>query len=181
MVTGRGREGGLCLQTMPGSGSRIGGIQQSTACTHNFSQPSLFSSQSILGAHIYFFIPLHKAGGGCLLNPTLERSGQNYLSWHHQIMAPVHFRSGTGCKVHHRSPNLPFLSASFSRKMLPTLTLTPLPRLNRRCFPSPQAAVCMFKGFGDGVPESLVCHMRTAPQHYGSLVQSSATLLTQVM
>lgn len=114
------------------------------------SFPPLHSKSS----YLFFSSPTQGGGGGrYLLNPTLERSGQNYLSWHPQIMAPISFRSDVGCKVYHGRLNLPSLSASFPRKKLPTLTLTPLPRLNRKCFQSPQIAVRMSKGFVGRVSE----------------------------
>lgn len=74
--------------------------------------PQLFSPlptfpHYIPRAHIYFFHPPHRAGEGYLLNPTLERSGQNYLSWHPQIMAPISFRSDIGCKVYTEDSTFP--------------------------------------------------------------------------
>lgn len=116
-----------------------------------FFTPPYFPPLHSESPYLFFYHP-HRAGG-YLLNPTLERSGQNYLSWHPQIMAPISFRSDIGCKVYHGRLNLPSLSASFSRRKLPTLILTPLPRLNRKCFQSPQIAVCMSKGFVGGVSE----------------------------
>lgn len=70
--------------------------------------PQLFSPLPTLHSKSpYLLFSSPTQDGGYLLNPTLERSGQNYLSWHPQIMAPISFRSDIGCKVYTEDSTFP--------------------------------------------------------------------------
>lgn len=118
--------------------------------------PQLFSPlptfpHYIPRAHIYFFHPPHRAGGIFSIQLWRGQDRTTSVGTPRSWLPSVSDQTLAVKSTRKTQPSLPF--SSFSRRKLPTLTLTPLPRLNIKCFQSPQIAVCMSKGFVGGVSE----------------------------